>query len=54
MVPIRAKVENPFVMIKQQLGYRRVRYRSIERNAFDFCMTLVAANVKRSLSLESG
>ena len=51
---IRAKVEHPFGMLKQQLGYRRVRYRGLERNAFDFCLTLVAANVKRSLSLDSG
>lgn len=54
VAPIRAKVEHPFGMIKQQLGYRRVRYRGLERNGFDFCMTLVAANIKRSLSLESG
>lgn len=51
---IRAKVEHPFGMIKQQLGYRRVRYRGLDRNAFDFCLTLAAANVKRSLSLEHG
>jgi len=51
---IRAKVEHPFGMIKEQLGYRRVRYRGHERNAFDFCLTLAAANVKRSLSLDSG
>lgn len=51
---VRAKVEHPFGMIKQQLGYRRVRYRGNERNAFDFCLTLAAANVKRSLSLDSG
>lgn len=51
---IRAKVEHPFGMIKQQLGYRRVRYRGLERNAVDFCLTLVAANIKRSLSLRPG
>ena len=51
---IRAKVEHPFGMLKQQLGYRRVRYRGLQRNAFDFCLTLTAANVKRSLSLDSG
>lgn len=50
----RAKVEHPFAMIKQQLGLRRVRYRGLERNAFDFCMTLAAANIKRSLSIRSG
>ena len=51
---IRAKVEHPFGMLKQQLGYCRVRYRGLQRNAFDFCLTLTAANVKRSLSLDSG
>lgn len=54
LAKLRAKVEHPFGMIKQQLGYRRVRYRGRQRNAFDFCMTLIAANVKRSLSLSSG
>jgi len=48
---LRATVEHPLGMIKQQLGYRTVRYRGLERNAFDFCLTLIAANVKRSLSL---
>jgi len=42
-------------MMKQQLGYRRVRYRGRERNAFDFdfdfAMILTACNIKRSLSL---
>ena len=48
---LRAKVEHPLGMIKHQFGCRRVRYRGLERNAFDFCMTLIAANAKRSLSL---
>jgi IS5 family transposase len=47
----RALVEHPMGMMKQQLGYRRVRYRSRERNAFDFAPTLTACNIKRSLSL---
>ena len=47
----RARVEHPFAMIKQQMGLRRVRYRGLERNAADFCLTLAAANLKRSLSL---
>ena len=48
---VRARVEHPLAMVKQQFGYRRVRYRGLQRNAFDFCLTLVAANLKRSLSL---
>lgn len=48
---VRARVEHPLAMMKHQLGYRRVRYRGRERNALDFCMTLTACNLKRSLSL---
>jgi IS5 family transposase len=51
---IRAKVEHPFGMMKQQLGYRRTRYRGEDRNSFDFCMMTTAANIKRSLFLSSG
>jgi len=47
----RARVEHPHAMMKQQLRYRRVRYRGRERNAFDFAMILTACNIKRSLSL---
>lgn len=49
----RARVEHPTGMMKQQLGYRRVRYRGRERNEFDFAMTLTACNIKRSLSLKA-
>jgi len=48
---LRARVEHPFGMLKQQLGYRRVRYRGRERNELDFALTLAACNLKRSLSL---
>lgn len=47
----RARVEHPTAMMKQQLGYRRVRYRGQERNTFDFALILTACNIKRSLSL---
>lgn len=40
-------------MMKQQLGYRRVRYRGMRRNAFDFAMTITACNIKRSLWLRA-
>jgi IS5 family transposase len=49
----RARVEHPTAMMKQQLGYRRVRYRGRERNAFDFAMILTACNMKKSLSLKA-
>lgn len=48
---LRARVEHPAAMMKQQLGYRRVRYRGKDRNEFDFAMILTACNLKRSLSL---
>lgn len=48
---VRALVEHPLAMIKQQMGWRRVRYRGKHRNEFDFRMILAAANIKRSLSL---
>lgn len=49
----RARVEHPTAMMKQQLGYRRVRYRGQERNAFDFALVLTACNIKKSLSLRA-
>jgi IS5 family transposase len=49
----RARVEHPVAMMKQQLGYRRVRYRGLERNAFDFALILAACNIKKSLSLKA-
>ncbi len=33
----RSRVEHPFAMMKHQLGYRKVRYRGLEKNAFK-CM----------------
>lgn len=50
----RSRVEHPNAMMKQQLGYRRVRYRGRDRNAFDFALVLAACNLKRSLSLRAG
>jgi IS5 family transposase len=49
---VRSIVEHPTAMMKQQCGYRRVRYRGKRRNAFDFVMTLTACNIKRSTSLK--
>jgi IS5 family transposase len=36
----RSRVEHPNAMMKQQLGYRRVRYRGRDRNALDFALVL--------------
>ncbi len=49
----RARVEHPTAMLKQQLGYRRVRYRGRQRNEFDFALTMAACNIKKSLSLKA-
>lgn len=48
---LRARVEHPFGMLKQQLGFRRVRYRGRARNEFDFALLMTACNLKKSLSL---
>jgi len=50
---LRSRVEHPFAMLKHQLGYRKVRYRGIERNGFDVCLMLMACNLKRGLWLGS-
>ena len=47
----RCKIEHAFARLKARLGWRRVRYRGLERNAFDFAMLLAAANLMHSLSL---
>lgn len=33
IVSVRAKVEHPFRVIKQQFGYSKVRYRGLAKNA---------------------
>jgi len=48
---VRSRVEHPFAMMKHQLGYRKVRYRGLDRNAFDMCLMLMSCNLKRSVSL---
>lgn len=51
IAPLRAVVEHPFAAIKHRMGLRRVRYRGLERNAFDFALSLAAANIRRGLGL---
>jgi len=51
VAPMRSVVEHSFATLKQQMGMRRVRYRGLERNAFDFTMSMAAANIRRSLAL---
>lgn len=47
---VRALVEHPFAMMRQ-MGYAKVRFRSMLRNALDFAWMATACNIKRSLSL---
>lgn len=46
----RALVEHPFARLKA-MGHRRVRYRGLRRNEFDFGLMLIAHNCKRALFL---
>lgn len=50
IAPARALVEHAFARLKQT-GYRRVRYRGLRRNEFDFAMNLIGHNIKKSLHL---
>lgn len=47
---LRAAVEHPFAWMKN-MGYRKVRYRGLDRNALDFGLMAAAYNLKRSFSL---
>ena len=47
---IRAIVEHPFAWMRN-MGYRKVRYRGLRRNALDFGLLAAAYNLKRSFSL---
>lgn len=47
----RYKIEHVSARLKARLGWRRVRYRGLERNAMDFALLLTAANLMHSLSL---
>lgn len=47
---LRAVVEPPFAWMRN-MGYRKVRYRGLARNALDFGLLAAAYNLKRSFSL---
>lgn len=51
IAPARAFVEHPFAWIKRRLNNRRVRYRGVTRNGFDFGLMAVAYNFCRAISL---
>jgi transposase, IS5 family len=51
IVPLRAPVERSFAILKRWYGYRRVRYRSLVRNALQLQLLAVALNLRRALAL---
>jgi len=42
---VRAMVEYPFRVLKCQFGYRRVRYRGLQRNAWHQCALVALINL---------
>lgn len=53
LAPLRAPVERSFAILKRWYGYRRVRYRSLVRNALQLQLLAVALNLRRALVLTS-
>jgi transposase, IS5 family len=51
IAPLRAPVERSFAILKRWYGYRRVRYRSLVRNALQLQLLAVALNLRRALAL---
>jgi IS5 family transposase len=49
--PIRAPIERIFAILKRWYGYRRVRYRSLIKNALQLQLLAVALNLRRALVL---
>jgi IS5 family transposase len=48
---IRAPVERSFAILKRWYGYRRVRYRSLVKNALQLQLLAVVLNLRRALAL---
>jgi IS5 family transposase len=51
IAPLRAPVERSFAILKRWYGYRRVRYRSLLRNALQLQLLALAMNLRRALAL---
>ena len=51
LAPLRAPVERSFAILKRWYGYRRVRYRSLVRNALQLQLLALALNLRRALAL---
>ena len=50
---LRAPVERTFAILKRWYGYRRVRYRSLVRNALQLQLLACAMNLRRALVLSA-
>jgi transposase, IS5 family len=48
---VRAPIERSFAVMKRWYGYRRVRYRSLVRNALQLQLLALAMNLRRALAL---
>jgi transposase, IS5 family len=53
IAPLRAPVERSFAILKRWYGYRRVRYRSLVRNALQLQLLALALNLRRALALRA-
>ena len=53
LAPLRAPVERSFAILKRWYGYRRVRYRSLARNALQLQLLALAMNLRRALVLRA-
>ena len=51
---VRAKVEHPFLDVKQAFGYAKVRYRGLAKNTQRIALLLGLSNLKRAQTLLAG
>jgi len=51
IAPVRANVERLFGTLKRSYGYRRVRYRGIQRNQSHLHLLCIAINLRRAETL---
>ncbi len=51
---IRAKVEHPFLDVKQLFGYAKVRYRGLAKNTERVAMLLGLSNLRRAQTFMAG
>jgi IS5 family transposase len=53
LAPIRARVETVFAVLKQHLGYRRVRYIGLIKNQTQLLLLALAYNMRRAVAISS-